>query len=743
MITSNANVVVDENQTAVTTVTASDADGDTPTFSITGGDDAGRFSIDANSGVLTFRVAPDFENPLDNDGDGTYQVQVTADDGNGGSAAQLISVTVSDVNEAPRAVNDGLSTAEDTPLVITPASDLLANDSDPDAGDSLAITGFTQPANGTLVDNGDNTWTYTPNANFNGNDSFSYTVTDNSGLTDTATVTIDVGGVNDIPRGLPAITGVASEGQQLWVDTSNLRDSDGLGTFSYQWLRNGTRIEGATDETYSLEAGDIGSRISVQVSYTDLGGMNEGPLESLPTAPVMADNEAPVGLPTISGEVIDTHTLTANTSGITDADGLGTFSYQWLRDGSTIHLATGPSYTLNFDDVGSRISIQVSYTDAQGHIETVTSTETLPVAPNANHPPKGTPLISGFPVEGERLEVITSIIDDPDGTGVFQYQWKRNGQEIKGENNRHYVIKEEDAGALIGVTVRYTDGAGHLEELQAILTERVSRPIEEDVTIRPDISIDPVLMASELNVHPLKTEIIEGFNSTSDATPETQNISNASLVPETSQDTSGVNEESVHKVTFGRSAASGHVIQTPPPIVLNDALLVTLKSGSVIDLNSHDADHIALKKGSYSPPEIKISILKPLPRMSPEVPEYPSVLDDSRFVAGLDGLEQNLDMIAEEKGKQIDLNIDAATGISFTLTAGFVSWALRTGSLLSSFLSVIPLWKQFDPLPILGAEACKSLQKGTGNRASEQNHKSQAEEQEKLEALFEDNNPRS
>ncbi len=91
---STASVNVAENDTAVTTVTASDPDGDTPTFTITGGADQGLFSIDLNSGLLTFDAAPDFELPGDNDADNVYVVEVTANDGNGGTDVQTIDVAV-------------------------------------------------------------------------------------------------------------------------------------------------------------------------------------------------------------------------------------------------------------------------------------------------------------------------------------------------------------------------------------------------------------------------------------------------------------------------------------------------------------------------------------------------------------------------------------------------------------------------------------------------------------------------
>lgn len=93
------------------------------------------------------------------------------------SAFRLHGGTVSDSeNTAPVAVDDSLDTARDTSLVIL-AADLLGNDIDAD-GDTLNITEVAQPTNGTLVDNGDGTFTYTPAAGFIGTDTFRYTISD-------------------------------------------------------------------------------------------------------------------------------------------------------------------------------------------------------------------------------------------------------------------------------------------------------------------------------------------------------------------------------------------------------------------------------------------------------------------------------------------------------------------------------------------------------------------------------------
>ncbi|GAB4236109.1 MAG: hypothetical protein Kow00121_63480 [Elainellaceae cyanobacterium] len=104
-ITSNgggdaATLSVAENQTAVTTVQATDPDaGDILNYRVSGGVDAALFTIDSKNGVLRFSNAPDFENPRDANRDNIYQVQVEATDGRGGSDLQNLSIAITDVAE--------------------------------------------------------------------------------------------------------------------------------------------------------------------------------------------------------------------------------------------------------------------------------------------------------------------------------------------------------------------------------------------------------------------------------------------------------------------------------------------------------------------------------------------------------------------------------------------------------------------------------------------------------------------
>jgi hypothetical protein len=93
-----ASINVAENTIDVTTVTATDPEGDTLTYSISGAD-AARFAIDSSTGVLTFITPPDYETPTDADTDNVYEVTVSADDSTGNTPdTQAISVTVTDVS---------------------------------------------------------------------------------------------------------------------------------------------------------------------------------------------------------------------------------------------------------------------------------------------------------------------------------------------------------------------------------------------------------------------------------------------------------------------------------------------------------------------------------------------------------------------------------------------------------------------------------------------------------------------
>ena len=137
-----------------------------------------------------------------------------------------------------------------------------------------------------------------------------------------------------------------------------------------------------TQPWYSAAGLEPETSYTIRVLYQDPNGGRPWkatpPLEATTLAAGTANNPA-TGLPSISGTAQVGETLTADASGIADADGLGTFSYQWLADGTAISGATGSSYTLTASEQGKAISITVSFIDGDGNAESVTSAATSSV----------------------------------------------------------------------------------------------------------------------------------------------------------------------------------------------------------------------------------------------------------------------------------------------------------------------------------------------------------------------------
>ena len=313
---------------------------------------------------------------------------------------------------------------------------------------------------------------------------------DGGGTTETltATPTTTVANINDAPTGLPTISGTPTQGGTLTVDTVAIRDADGTNTFTYQWQGGGNDISGATDTSLVLMQAEVGQTITVQVSYIDGGGTTET-LTATPTTTVANINDAPTGLPTISGTPTQGGTLTVDTAAIRDADGTNTFTYQWQGGGNDISGATDTSLVLMQAEVGQTITVQVSYIDGGGTTETLTATPTTTVA-NINDAPTGLPTISGTPTQGGTLTVDTAAIRDADGTNTFTYQWQGGGNDISGATDTSLVLMQAEVGQTITVQVSYIDGGGTTETLTATPTTTVAN-INDAPTGLPTISGTP------------------------------------------------------------------------------------------------------------------------------------------------------------------------------------------------------------------------------------------------------------
>jgi VCBS repeat-containing protein len=180
----DATTVAEDAPATVIDVLANDTDVEGDPFSVTAVGAAAHGTTSSTASNVTYTPAANYCGP------DSFTYTIT-----GGDSA-TVSVTVTCTNDAPVATDDTKSTTEDLPLVF-PATDLLGNDTDPDAGDTLSVSSVSNPTGGT-VSLATGTVTFTPTANLCGPAAggFDYVVSDGT-LSDTGHVTVDVTCVND------------------------------------------------------------------------------------------------------------------------------------------------------------------------------------------------------------------------------------------------------------------------------------------------------------------------------------------------------------------------------------------------------------------------------------------------------------------------------------------------------------------------------------------------------------------
>lgn len=247
MITSDgggatANLNQNENNAVVATITAADPDLplQTLTYSVSGGADSALFSISASSGVLTFDIAPDFENPSDAGMNNIYEVEVTVDDGFGGTDAQSINIAVTDDNDDPVIVSDGGSTNA-TVLVAegaTAVTAVTATDEDvPAQTVTFSISGGADAAqfginasSGVLTFLAPNDFENPDDANMDGVYNVEVTASDGNGGGDLQFIDVVLTDVNDDPmiisNGGGAIANLAVADGETTVTTVTAADPD-------------------------------------------------------------------------------------------------------------------------------------------------------------------------------------------------------------------------------------------------------------------------------------------------------------------------------------------------------------------------------------------------------------------------------------------------------------------------------------------------------------------------------------
>jgi probable HAF family extracellular repeat protein/VCBS repeat-containing protein len=248
-----------------------DTEGQQLTAKLVEGPAHGTLTLNAN-GSFTYTPAANYHGP------DTFTYKVN--DGTADSNVATVTITMDAVNDAPVAVDDAVVTGQDTSVTIL----VLNNDTDVD-GDKLTVIAVTSPAaGGTATINPNGTITYVPPANFQGTDSFAYTVSDGSGGTATASVTVTVNPVNHAPDAVPD-AGTTALGTPVTIavlqndtdiDQDPARPTAATHTVTVTTQpRNGTAVVNANGTvTYTPRSNFTGTDGFIYI-LTDSGGLSD------------------------------------------------------------------------------------------------------------------------------------------------------------------------------------------------------------------------------------------------------------------------------------------------------------------------------------------------------------------------------------------------------------------------------------------------------------------------------------
>ena len=587
--------------------------GGSPTWSLEETEDYLLFSIDASSGVLTFKSPPDFESPADADAMNDYNVTVLATVGTGDDAVTgtlPVTVTVIDVNEAPVAVDDYAFTNEVTAVVIN----VVANDTDVDAGTTLSVTEVGTPANGAAVIAANNTTiTYTPDAGFAGYDTFTYTVSDhdaNDPRTDTGTVTVSVAPVVTSESGLTAITyeengteavdTYSTNGSPTWSLTGDDSDAFTIDSGGVLTFNRPPDYESPTDDdtnnvylltvvaTVQSGGSEVTVTKSVTVSVTDV---TDPPTVTGLTQVDYAENG--------TGDV-----ATYTSSGSPAWDLLGPDSADFaISGGGVLTFNSPPNYEIPVDgdeDNVYEVTVQAALGSEVGELDvTITVTDLPGVSGPAvsDYPENGTVAVvtytsSGSPTwsllgadEGDFA--ISNVADDTNGELSFasppNYEKPADGTEGDRDNIYEVTVRASEGTEVstLAVTVTVVD-----------VDDTVPTAVDDTATTAEDTPVDIAVLDNDLlALNSTNTLSVSEVGNAGNGTVSTDN----STVTYAPAEHFNGEDSFTYTISDGTNTATGTVTVTVTPVndepsAETDNVVTVANTAIVIDVVANDTD---------------------------------------------------------------------------------------------------------------------------------------------------------
>jgi len=268
-------------------------------------------------------------------GQDSFQYRVV--DAQGAQAIANVTIVSSNTNVAPVTKNDSYSLSEDETLVVTAANGVLSNDTDPN-NDSFSVdeTFMVAPTHGQLLLATDGSFSYVPDANFNGVDQFQYQAIDSLGATSTATVTLVINSEPDNP----------------------VAQNDAY-QFSKNKLFEVTVQNGLLINDFNIEAGDL-SVNTTAINTTQNGELTLNADGSFTYQPDLGF----IGVDSFTYSISNEQGLTATAQVTLSESGVNTFPE-----------ANDDQYTLDEDSFASLLDVLANDTDADGDTISISNIE--------------------------------------------------------------------------------------------------------------------------------------------------------------------------------------------------------------------------------------------------------------------------------------------------------------------------------------------------------------------------------
>jgi VCBS repeat-containing protein len=393
-VLASSSATGDEDTVIAGTLTATDVDSATLTYALVTGPTNGTLTLNAATGAYAYTPNANYN--------GSDSFSVVANDGELNSAAATVTLTITAVNDAPIVAAPVTldPVLEDNSITITTAQ-LLAGASDVD-GDTLSIVNLTA-SSGSLVDNGNGSWTFTPSSNDDTSVNFTYSVSDGS-VSVPQTATLDITPVNDAPvvaTPLANQSAVEDTAVSFTLPAGSFTDIDDAALTLSATLSDGAALpswlsfDAATGSFAGTPPLNFTGDLSVRVTATDAGTLSASSTFNLVITPVNDAAVAADGSATGNEDTAITGSVSASD---VDSTALTYSVVTGPANGTlTLNAATGAYvYTPNANYNGSD---SFTFRANDGSTDSNIATVTLAVAAVNDAPVVATPLANQSAVE--------------------------------------------------------------------------------------------------------------------------------------------------------------------------------------------------------------------------------------------------------------------------------------------------------------------------------------------------------